>query len=156
MNLNINTGEIRLTINNDENKVITFNPTDVNFAHRFYELLEDFKSKQDELIKKAQDIEKGYELDEDEVPKNLPRLFEYMAELDLYFRGKLDYVFGEGTSEKCFGTVNVMSMDNEGNRIILNFLDAITPFVANERNKELEKHTGKYKKNARAANKNKD
>jgi hypothetical protein len=46
--LHINTGGIRLCINDDPNRVIEFNPQDLSFAERFYSLLSDFEGKEKE------------------------------------------------------------------------------------------------------------
>jgi len=142
--LNIDDGSITLCINGDESRVISFNPTDVNFASRFYELIEDFNSKEQELLKKAKELDDGLA----NSTKNTADIFSFTKELDDYFKGKLDYVFGLGTSKACFGSINVMSIDKKGNRILNNFLLAITPFITKARGKELSKYTGKYVSNA--------
>jgi hypothetical protein len=148
--LDIDNGSITLCVNQDMTRLLTFNPTDVNFASRFYELLDDFTAKENELIGRAKKIDEEMVLDENGVPSNIKEIFALTNELDGYFKERLDYVFGAGTSETCFGNVNVMSVDKKGNRILTNFIMGIAPYITVARDSEIKKHTAKYsKKNAK-------
>ena len=53
-NINIGSGEVRLTVNGDENRIIRFNPNDLNFVDKFLRLTEDLGAKQAYYFKKAQ------------------------------------------------------------------------------------------------------
>jgi len=145
-NLDIDTGSLTLCVNRDQNKLITFSPKDVNFAQRFYELTDDFAKKQQGFMEKAEKLDSEMEFNEDGTPKNLDSIFELTKELDDYFKERLDYVFGKGTSETCFGDVNVMSVDNKGKRILENFLKGIAPHIKASREDSAKEHTAKYVK----------
>ena len=54
-------------------------------------------------------------------------------------RGRIDYLFGNGTSQKLFG--DVLSME-----IISDFLTAIAPFVQTARSDKLAKYASKKTK----------
>ncbi len=144
--LNFDTGLIVLSINNDESKTISFNPKDVNFANRFYELIQDFKSKEGEMLERAKALDSQTDLDNDGIPVNLPDVFSFTEELDSYFKGQIDHIFGAGTSETCFGSINVMSADHKGRMIFENFLNALSPYIMAERQKKVGKYTEKYLK----------
>lgn len=148
-NLNIDDGSITLCINQDQGRLLKFNPRDLNFAKRFYSFMDDFSEKETELHTKAKRIDSKMEYDENGVPVNIGDIFELMTELDTYFREKLDFVFGEGTSNTVFGTVNLVSRDSKGNTILNNFIEGVAPFIESARKTEVTKHTAKYNKKAR-------
>jgi len=52
--LTIDTGEVRLAINDDPNRVISFNPNDVVFAEKFYQFEQEFLEKEEEFRGKAE------------------------------------------------------------------------------------------------------
>lgn len=135
MNLNINTGGIRLTINEDPNRVIEFNPDDIAFVENFYSLISEFEDKEVEFKKKAKELEKNTELDSYGIPKNTKGAIALMREVCDYFRGKIDSVFGDGTSNTAFGKANTIEMFAE-------FFEGITPFIQKARTGKIEKYTG--------------
>lgn len=151
--IKINDGSIKLCVNDDETRVISFNPNDVNFAQRFYELLDDFNNKEQEMLGKAKALDDTLKYDAQGKPINMGEIFKFTKELDEYFREQLDYVFGEGTSKTCFGNINVMSVDNKGNRILNNFLIAIAPYISKARQNKVNTYTNKYKGKNGNANK---
>lgn len=133
-----NVNKIRLAINNDENRIIEFDPEDSMFINRYYEMMANFEIKQKEFIQKAAEIDKiegknsfGIKLSDIEGNK-------LMIELCQYMRGEIDRVFGAGTSEKAFGTVMRTSM-------ITQFLSGIAEYVNEARNSKLSKYTSNNK-----------
>lgn len=91
-----NDGEIRLMVNDDPDRVISFNPEDIGFINRYFELCDFIERKQEEYLKEAAEIDK--------LEKGRERrgfcLYQTMCE-DI--KGQIDYVFGEGTSKAFFG-----------------------------------------------------
>lgn len=133
--LKIDNGSIRLAINDDPDRVIEFNPYDVNFAERFYQLLTDFETKEKEYDQKLQIIDENKEVDAFGIPKNVGEGLDLIKEICEYLRGRIDYVFGKGTSQKAFGSANTLNMFEQ-------FLDGITPYIQNARTGKVEKYTG--------------
>ena len=135
MNLNINTAGIRLTINEDPNRVIEFDPDDVAFVEAFHGLISEFEGKETEYRRRSEEIEKNNEVDEYGIPKNAKEVIALMREVCEYFRSKIDEVFGEGTSNTVFGKANRLEMFAE-------FFEGITPFIQKARTGKIEKYTG--------------
>lgn len=144
--LKIDSGVKSFCINDDPSRVIRFNPSDVYFAERFYELVQEFKGdgKREGMDARfKRESEKADSLPEGEKE---PFTFNLLREMDTYFREKLDYAFGEGTSEAAFGNVNIVSRTDNGQTVLENFLDAVSPVIAEARSRQLQKHTAEYKK----------
>lgn len=148
-NLNIDDGSITLCVNQDQSRLLVFNPNDVNFAKRFYDLIKDFEEKEGEFVKKARKVDAEMEYDAEGNPLHIDSIFNLMGELDTYFKEKLDYIFGEGSSKTIFNGVNCMSRDAKGNSILANFIMGITPYIEGARRKEVTKHTAKYEQKKR-------
>lgn len=139
-NININTGEIRLTINDDENRVIVFNPNDLEFVNNLYVLLADLENKEKEYKQKEAEIDKNTEVNPYGVPINLKEKLDLLKETCSYMREKIDTVFGEGTSQTVFGNVNTLDMFEQ-------FFDGITPYIEKVRSAKINKYTKNNKKN---------
>lgn len=132
--LHINTGEIRLCVNDDSSRVIAFNPTDISFAERFYGLLSEFEEKEKEYQRKVEALQKNVELDAFGIPKNFGPALALLRETSGFLREKIDNVFGAGTSQAAFGDANTLDMFEQ-------FLNGITPFVQKAREKQVSKYT---------------
>lgn len=133
--LHINTGEIRLCVNDDPDRVIAFNPTDISFAERFYNLLGEFEEKEKEYRQKAEELQANTELDKMGLPKNFRGSIALLRDTSGFLRDKIDDVFGDGTSQSVFGTANTLDMFEQ-------FFTGITPFVQSAREQKISKHTG--------------
>lgn len=132
--LHINTGEIRLCVNDDPDRVIAFNPTDISFAERFYALLGEFEEKEKEYQKKAQVLQENTEIDSLGIPKNFGPALALLRETCGFLRQEIDKVFGLGTSQAAFGDANTLDMFEQ-------FFTGITPFVQRAREKQVGKYT---------------
>ena len=132
--LHLNTGGIRLAINDDPNRVIEFNPEDLSFAERFYSLLSEFEAKEKEYQAQASELNKNTEVDGYGIPKNFGASLDLLHETCTYLRKKIDSVFGEGTSQKAFGTANTLTMFEQ-------FFVGLTPYVQHARDKQVQKYT---------------
>ncbi len=116
---------------NDGPDFIEFSPGDVGFAERFYAVYRDFEAKQAEYERKSKELDSHMsELDANGLPANLPEGLAFLREACEYLRGRIDYLFGEGTSQKLFG--DVLSLE-----LIGQFFDGITPFVQAARSEKL-------------------
>lgn len=139
-NININTGEIRLTINDDESRVIVFNPNDLEFANNLYELLAELENKEKEYRARESEIDKNTEVNSYGIPVNLKEKIGLLKETCDYMREKVDAVFGEGTSQTVFGSVNTLDMFEQ-------FFEGITPYIEKVRSAKTSKYTKNNKKN---------
>ncbi|WP_101698499.1 hypothetical protein [Clostridium minihomine] len=137
--LHINTGEIRLCVNDDPNRVVAFNPTDISFVERFYGLLSEFEEKEKEYRQKAAALQSNTETNEMGIPTNFGPALALLRETSKFLREKIDEVFGVGTSQAAFGDANTLDMFEQ-------FINGITPFVQKAREKQIGKYTPKGKK----------
>jgi len=135
MNLNINTGEIRLTVNGDPKRELVFNPEDIGFVERFYDLLSEFENKSKEYQAKAQELENDETLDAYGIPLNTKQRIALLREACQYFRSQIDKIFGQGTSDIVFGSINTLNMFAE-------FFEGITPYIQKARSDKLKKYIG--------------
>lgn len=139
-NININTGEIRLTINDDENRVITFNPNDLQFVDNLYNLLAELENKEKEYKSREAELDKNTEVNSYGIPVNLKKKLALLKETCGYMREKIDTVFGEGTSQRAFGSANTLDMFEQ-------FFEGVTPYIQKVRDQKLNKYTKNNKKN---------
>lgn len=129
----IDTGVKRLMVNGDESRVIEFNPEDIVFVERFYGLIKGFEEKADEYAEKAKALRENNEVDSMGIPVNAPETIALVADFCNYLRGEIDKVFGEGTSEKAFGSAQTMNMFEQ-------FFDGITPYIRGARAEKVDKY----------------
>lgn len=137
--LNINSGEVKLAINGNEDNLLIFNPEDILFAEKFYELAKDFAQREDDFNRRLVLAQKNTAKDEHGLPKSTPEVFELVKEICNYIWERLDIVFGEGTSAKCFGGVYSISALNQ-------FMTGIEPYIAEAREGKVAKYMGQPEK----------
>lgn len=135
-NIRIDSGIKRITINDDPNRVIEFNPEDVVFVERFYNLLSEFKSSEKDFLERAKQLDTETEKDEFGVPVNAAERIQLMKDLCDWCKEKIDHLFGEGTSKTVFGDANNIDM-------FIQFFEGITPFLESARNKKVNKYQTK-------------
>jgi hypothetical protein len=134
--IRIETGVKKIQIN-DGPEYIEFNPADVSFAERFYQLIQDFEVKQVEYQKRAEILDAGSNLvDANGIPINFPAGLAMMREVCEFMRVKIDGLFGKDTSRKCFG--DALSLDMFGQ-----FFTGITPFIKTARTEKVAKYQKK-------------
>lgn len=138
LNLNINTG-LRLTINDDPSRVIVMNPNDVDFAERFYRLIQDFEAKQGEYQARADALDAIEDQDAHGLPVNLRERIDFAREVCDYMHQQIDALFGEGAAYAAFQGQHDLDA-------IAQFFTEITPFIQNARAGKLEKYQRTPKK----------
>ncbi len=131
-NININTGELRIIINNDPDKVIVFNPEDTLFIEKFYAFTARLQAYNERMIELVDDNE----LDAQGIPKNSKARLKLMSETSSYVRAQVDDMFGENAAQNVFG--DTTSLD-----AFAQFVAGITPFVKNARGEKIAKYTAK-------------
>jgi hypothetical protein len=141
--IRVETGIKRIQIN-DGPEFIEFNPSDVVFAERFYQLIKDFEIKQKEYEVRSLEIEKITGKDENGIPNNLPEGLALIREVCEFLKEKIDVLFGKGTSKKVFGDALNLNMFEQ-------FFSGITPFIQVTREEKIAQYiptktTGKGKR----------
>lgn len=134
--IKIDSGVKRIAINEDPERVLEINPGDVAFAERFYDLIQDFEAKQADYEKRAEQIDAVQEVNENGVPENIQERLGFLREICTYMREKIDYLFGDGTSQKIFG--DALSLEMIGQ-----FFQGLTPFVEQARAEKLAMYRSK-------------
>lgn len=86
---------------------ISFNPADISFANRVYDLLKNLEERQKE-----------------KPPADIMDVFEVARIRDEQMRSDIDSVFGPGTCEKIFGSTNVFSPSG-GIPLCMHFIMAV-------------------------------
>lgn len=122
-NIVFDDGLIELNINN--RGVIRFNPTDFNLYSRFFD-----------ICNKLQDIEKEYKELENQIdttkddPETIAKLFAGLNDIDRTVKRGLSDAFGDGNDiGSIFCGINIMSFGSNGERIVTNFLNSISPYI---------------------------
>ena len=117
--LDLGIREYRLT----ENEVLRFNPTDPNVYNRFLDATEQIKAVEEEAAAQG----KAAEADAEHMGEAAIRI---MAEADRKIKDILNRVFGHGNDfHAILKGVNMLAVGGNGNRIISNLLDALTPIM---------------------------
>lgn len=127
----VDSGLKRIAINNDPERLIEFDPTDVLFAERFYQIYGEFEAKQKEYEERARHLDAGS--GEDISSANLGQGIAFMREVCEFMRDKIDVLFGPGTSRKVFGDTLSLSMIGQ-------FLEGMTPYFQQARTEKTQKY----------------
>lgn len=130
--LNTKSGIIELAINGDPENVISFDPTDALFAEKFYRMSSEFTKSMNDFQNKARNFQNTK--DENGIPLDVLDRITLVKDLCLYVRGKIDELFGAGTSQKVFG-------DSLNFESIAQFFDGILPYFKAARNAKMKKYT---------------
>ena len=135
MNINFDDGVKTFEINNDPNRVIRFNPSDLNLLNRLIEAEKNIK----ELIKGAQEFKKN--------SKDTMALFDKLNDVEKECRKQFNFIFGEEYDLIVFGQQSIFSV-SKGKTIMENFVDAlieeVSPIIKEEQAK-FDKSVSKYK-----------
>lgn len=130
--LKINTGVKQVIINDDPNRMIEFNPSDVVFAERFYQMVKELETKQGEYTQRAASLE-TQGVDPNGVPVNIGDSLALTREISEYMREQIDRLFGAGTSTTVFGAV--LSLD-----AVAQFFTGIIPFIQTARSERTTRY----------------
>ncbi len=138
--MKLTTGRIEIPIERDGEDVggLAFNPNDLAFVERYYGLISEFEAKEKEYQQKAEALEQNKEFDSYGIPKNMKEGLALLKDICQFMRSRIDYVFGEGTSQLVFGEANTLDMFEQ-------FFEGVTPHIQKARTGKVEKYTGKRK-----------
>lgn len=132
-NIQIETGEKSVTINGDPARVVRFNPSDILFAERFYNLVAQVGEKMKEYEARAKAIDAMQGTDANGLPLNTAQGIAYVKEVCEYLHAQIDHLFGSGTSTIVFE--GALSLD-----AISQFLNGITPYISAARAQKVAKY----------------
>lgn len=152
ININLNEG-IRLLVNNDPQRVVSFNPKDVNFTKKFYSLLDFLEEKQKEYEEKAKKAEANTAVrtvktdgESIEIPANIEDIMELVSDICDELNSEIDKIFGDGTSWALFQGAKIFDDDNNQ---YIQFFKGISPYIEDIR-KDVK---AKYKTSSKALKK---
>jgi len=140
--IRVDAGQKRILINDDPNRVVEFNPSDLLFAKKFYALLREFDQKNIEFQKRLIELKEAEKEDKFGLPDNLPDSFDLMDEMCDYLFEKIDELFGAGTSKIVFE-------DNRNLEMVPQFFDGMKPFILKARAEKVKKYTTPAKSKAK-------
>lgn len=122
--IEISTGVKRIEIIRDGKPAgeIVFNPSDVIFAEKFYQLIGEFETKSVSFTRRAEEVK-------DDPQAQIKLLGETCA----FFKDRIDYLFGAGTSAVAFGDANALDMFSQ-------FFDGLTPFIRGARAQKITQY----------------
>jgi len=133
-NIVIDTGVKRIMVNDDPTRIIEFNPSDLIFVEKFYQLISEFETKLTEYQTRAEENENVSDLGADGLPVNMLARLALLHDACDYICERIDYVFGEGTSQKAFASARTLDMFKQ-------FLSGISPFISKTRREKIKKYT---------------
>lgn len=139
-NINFNDGYKEFSINNDESRVIRFNPSDYAILERFSQARKEI---QEELTKIGDDIEIN---SNGEPSDDLDQTAEIVKKANSVIREKVNYIFGADVCTPAFGMQSPLS-SVKGKSLVERFLDAVAPLIEKEieaERKASEKRMSKY------------
>lgn len=128
ININLKTKKKRIIINGDENKIIEFNPEDMNTRKRFYEASKTIFNSQREFDVKLKALQED----------DIDGAFALEEELYIFIKDIIDDIFGEGATDKITdGEINIM--------VIGEFITMVTPYFKEVNEKQKNKYTNNLK-----------
>jgi len=140
-NLRIETGEIQLQVNGDPTRIISFNPRDVLFAEKLYNLIGELREKQVDLKDRQLRLDSVTDKDENGLPVNASEILALQRDFNDYMRAKIDNIFGAGTSQTAFGDVSVIIPINDNVPCAAEqFLTGVAPYIKQARQEKVEKY----------------
>ena len=122
--LKIDSGAVTLAINGNENRTITFYPTDVRFAEDFFGLASSFMEKRKECAAKSARLQGDANAAAEELAM--------LRETYVFMRGEIDRVFGTGTSQTVFGNHDSLTA-------YIQFFHGLEPYVRKARPNEIDR-----------------
>lgn len=124
--LNFETGVVDYEVNGGSH--IRFNPSDIAFAERFYNAFKQLDAKQD-----------GFQAELDAILDNEDKeeFFEFAHKRDAEMRGIVDGVFGDGTADAVFPSMNCYAIA-DGMPLWINFFFAVAEEIRDASDAQLK------------------
>ena len=116
--------------------VLHIDPTDVAFAEKSYDLIDELEAAEAVYEKRAAELDLDQSVDKHGIPTNARARLKLLRDACTDLRAKIDGVFGAGTADMAFG--ETCSFD-----VIEQFLDGIVPALESAQNKRIAKYTNR-------------
>lgn len=129
---------IKIPVERDGEKVgaIRVDPSDVVFAEKMYDLIGDMEAMQTDFEKRSAALDGSDAKDKYGIPMNARERLRLMREACEAMYGKIDAVFGAGTSEMVFGETRSLEA-------IEQFFDGIAPYLEEAQAERIKKYTNR-------------
>lgn len=137
-NLRIDDGLKEFTINGDKNRVIRFNPADLN-------LLDRLDQAEKTITKTQEELEKDIKLDASGKPERKEDI-EFIRKVNKLIKDQIDFIFDAEVAEVVFGNQSPLS-SVKGRPFFERFFDTIKPVLEKEiiaEREASEKRMSKY------------
>ena len=136
--LNITTGvAIPVTRDGQEAGTIRFNPNDVAFAEKVYDLIGELDAAEQEYTRRANELEADKTEGKYGLPANQRERLGLLREVCETMHTRIDGVFGEGTAQICFG--GALDLD-----AIWQFFDGIAPHLDEAHQERIQRYTQRH------------
>jgi hypothetical protein len=139
--ITIDTGVKRVLVENKNGKTheLVFNPSDVVFVEKLHQLYSNANEKVKALDKFSKKLDEP-ELDKNGIPIDTSNFSTKTREINEWFRGELDYLLGDGTSQAIYGDA-ILYGETFG--AYTDLLVQLMAFVAPVRDAKTEKYRAK-------------
>ncbi|WP_312093473.1 hypothetical protein [Aminipila sp.] len=145
--ISFDTGMIELAIQGDKNRVLRFNPEDVDFQNSLFAMLDHASEKMKEFEQSAKEYDaKVNQLGEIEAAKEKIKI---QCDIDNFIKNEIDGVFGAGIANMIFQEASPSAKSSSGQYIFMNFFDALLPIIQPEikkRNESIQKIIADHRK----------
>lgn len=130
--------DVTLLIDEDESRVLCFDPMDIIFAQKYYELMLVFEDTMKEHQASLQTLLEDEAVDKRGLPLNTPQRVELLLETCAFIEANIDDLFGDGTSLMVFqGKKNLGKYTR--------FLEGVGPYVSDTREEKMQGYQVKPK-----------
>lgn len=124
-NLRFDDGFKEFTVNGDKNRIVRFNPADINLLDRFDQAVKTIEIEQNKLKEDIELKENGEAIEESE------EALEVIRRANKLIKDQIDFIFDSKVSEVIFGNQSPMSTVN-GRPLFERVFDAIKPILEKE------------------------
>ena len=143
--INFSDGFKEFRINNDPDRVIRFNPCDVDIIQRFDKAVKELREERDKL----EDVRIKADGSPAEEGSEIEKAAETLARFNQVIRAKLAYIFKSDVFDAVFNGQSPVALVGGGKMLFEAFMDAafdvIEQEVAKETEARVQQYTGKYK-----------
>lgn len=149
-NISFNDGYKEYTINNDESKIIRFNPSDFNIVDRVATAINAITDIVKDMKNQNICLNNDGTVDADSVT-DLQHAGKIVSNTDKKIREQIDFILGSPICETAFGKQSCMSLVG-GVPLYERFLNVITPIIRKDvlaEKKASQKRVEKYTKGAK-------
>lgn len=129
--IKIQSGTIKLAINEDPDRIVSFNPTSVSFVEKLQSLMSEVSKKEVILAEK---LKKANEITDDN--RRIKDTLSVYKELLDFTSGSVDDVFGKGTAD-------VVLNGEDDLDLLFQFLEGVSLYVQEVRSRAVQKYIPK-------------